>query len=440
MTVLLERDDALQKLNDALSTVTHTGGRLILVHGEAGIGKSALVHQFLQQLRPGVRQALGHCDELFSPTPLAPLYDIVPQIDESLRALLVDLAAAHQLFTALLATLQKPTVLVFEDVHWADKATLDLLKYLGRRVQNTRAIIIVTYRDDELEARHPLRLLVGDLSSSAGTLHLHLQPLSLVAVTQLSGNKRVDTDALFEATGGNPFFVTEVLASGSALVPETVRDAILARLARLTLSGRAALDAAAIIGTRVEPWLLQDVTAAEAGHIDESMDVGFLIAREHELEFRHELVRQVVLTELAPHRALFLHRAVLEGLKRRGLAERYLARLVNHAVAAAEAEDVVVYGQQAAEMARLGGMYGDAGKLYEAVLQHMPPADSEERLELMLRLAISRQTLDRFDRILTILKDALAMAQRLKLPDWQGFFKAQMAFFLAMSGAVDEAE
>jgi predicted ATPase len=113
-------------------------------------------------------------------------------------------------------------ILVVEDVHWADAATLDALRVLGRRVDGTRGLVIATYRDDEVESGHPLRTVLGGLASAPGVSRLRVPRLSLEAVEELAAPIGADAAAIHALTGGNPFFVTEILAVGSPSLPETV--------------------------------------------------------------------------------------------------------------------------------------------------------------------------------------------------------------------------
>ena len=153
---------------------------------------------------------------------------------------------------------------MFEDIHWADEATFDLLRFLARRLGGIHTLVVATYRDDEIGPRHPLRLLLGDLATVRAVRRLTLPRLSEAAVRALAHDSAFDAAALHRHTGGNPFFVAEVLAAGERGIPATVRDAVLARAARLPEPARDALDAAAVIGFRSEPWLLTELLGADA--------------------------------------------------------------------------------------------------------------------------------------------------------------------------------
>jgi predicted ATPase len=261
MTQLLERDLFLRELETALKDAVAGQGCVALVSGEAGIGKTSLVDHFTRDHHVSVRVLWGACDLLFTPRPLGPLHDIAIQLEGELPALLHSDGDRQAIFSASLGEMQRcPSIIVFEDVHWADEATLDLIKYLSRRIQLTPSLLILTFRDDELTAEHPLRLVLGDLPRSL-TLRLALHPLSPDSVSALAHafQHEEPIDDLYAITGGNPFFVTEVLASGDASVPATVRDAVLARAARLSPEAREVLDAASVVPARIEIELLKSV-------------------------------------------------------------------------------------------------------------------------------------------------------------------------------------
>ena len=181
-------------------------------------------------------------------------------------------ARPYEAFSALAAELRReqPTILVLEDVHWADEATFDLLRIAARRIELAPALILVTYRDDELDWTHPLRVLVGELATSPAIRRLQVPPLSVEAVAELAAPYGVDPVELHRKTGGNPFFVTEALAAG-AEIPATVRDAVLARADRLGECARRLLDAVSIVPQQVELWLLE---ALAHGDLDRASAAG----------------------------------------------------------------------------------------------------------------------------------------------------------------------
>ena len=243
-TMLLERDAQLAALGDYARDAKAGEGRLVFVGGEAGIGKSALVERLAQDL-PDARWSWGACDGLFTPRPLGPLFDLAGQLGGELAELCRSRAPRDELFGALLRQATAPgplDVLVIEDAHWADEATIDLLRFLGRRIRSASVLLIATYRDDALHPADPLRLALGELASHRSTRRISLAPLSEPAVAALARGSGLAAAEIFRLTGGNPFYVTEVLQAGQDAVPPSARDAVLARAGRLTPAAREVLD------------------------------------------------------------------------------------------------------------------------------------------------------------------------------------------------------
>ncbi|HUZ37587.1 MAG TPA: AAA family ATPase [Streptosporangiaceae bacterium] len=256
---LLERGASLASLAEYAAQARRGEGRLVLLGGEAGVGKSALVEQLQRDLRDA-RWSWSACDGLFTPRPLGPLHDLAGQLGGELLDLCVAGAGREELFRALLRQVSVPgalSVVVVEDVHWADEATMDLLRFAGRRLREAAVLLIVTYRDDDLAAADPLRVAIGELARNRWTRRISLAPLSADAVQVLASGSGLEPAALYRLTGGNPFFVTEVVQAGMAQVPASARDAVLARAAGLSEASRQVLEAAALMGTRVELRLLE---------------------------------------------------------------------------------------------------------------------------------------------------------------------------------------
>ena len=373
--MLLERQPALDTLA-ALRTQAAAGpGRVALIGGEAGIGKTALLREF-------AHDALwGACDPLFTPRPLGPLHDMAPGLGGAVSATLACEAGRVAIFDAVLDALGRDArCLVFEDVHWADEATLDLIAWLGRRIERTRTLLLASYRDDEIGAAHPLRRVLGALPGAARVL---LPPLTADAVRQLAGAREVDAQTLHRVSAGNPFFVTELLAVGSAHgVPATVRDAVLARIAPLPAAARAVLETAAVLGPHIEPALLQALAGSDTKTLEACLAAGVLRDAGSTLEYRHELARQAVLGSLSTPRRQDLHRRVLHAL--RAAPDSDPARLAEHAEAALDREAVLDFAQQAARQAVSVGARREAKAQYERALRwadRLPPAAHASLLE-----------------------------------------------------------
>ena len=400
--LLLERTEPLDALSRLLAQANADHGRVAFVGGEAGIGKTSLLRRFAQAAAP--QPLWGACDPLFTPRPLGALHDIAAELGGAVPAALARDAGRLEVFAAVLGALgREPRAVVFEDVHWADEATLDLLSYVGRRIERTRTLLVASFRDDEIGPAHPLRRVLGALPDAA---RIGLDPLSLDGVRELIGSRAIDAAAVHQRTGGNPFFVTEVLAAGGAGMPPTVRDAVLARAARLSPPALAALEAAAVVGPRIEPWLLDAVIGADAAAIDECLGAGVLRGAGEALEFRHELARQAVLDSLSPARRQSLHRRALQALRAtpgigpldacgvvppRGSAglgtarqPADLARLAHHAEAALDRDAVLDIAPRAARQATAVGAHREAYAQYARAVRFadaLPPAERADLLE-----------------------------------------------------------
>jgi len=373
---LLERERSLQDLTQWLDTAVHQGGLVALVEGEAGIGKTSLLQAFAAAQRLAPRVLWGGCDALLTPRPLAPLHDIARQTQQALLAAILA-GNRDAIFTATLDELERqpPAVMVLEDLHWADDATLDLLKFLGRRVARTRALLVVTYRDDELGPRHPLRSVIGDLPR-ASLRRLHLTPLSEGAVLTLAQEAGRSAPDLHAATGGNPFFVTEVLASDSGAVPASVSDAVLARAMRLPPAAREIAELVSTVPGRCESWLLQ-AFAPDPDAMEYCLGIGMVRGEDGSLSFRHELARRALEGSLLQTRRQGLHARVLEILAAR--AEVSAARLAHHADGAHDTTAVLRWAPLAAEQAARVGARREAAAHYRLALryasQHLAPEE-----------------------------------------------------------------
>jgi DNA-binding CsgD family transcriptional regulator len=317
------------------------------------------------------------------------LRDISRQVGGELLQSITDSAPRERIFTTLLDELERTSdrvVLLIEDMHWADEASLDLLKYLGRRIARTRAMLVVTYRNDEVDSRHPLLIAIGHLPG--GVVHrLPLSALSEAAVAELADDSGRKAEGLHAATGGNPFYVTEVLATPEGGVPASVRDAVLARIARLSPDARRIAELAALVPGRTEPWLIEEVLHAEPTAIDECALSGMIRHPDGTLAFRHELSRRALGDSLTPVEARGLHVQILKVLSTSTRGEVTESRLVHHAVGAADAEAVLKYGPLAAEAAANVSAHREAIAYYRTTLEYGDWLDGETRAQMFDRLS-----------------------------------------------------
>jgi DNA-binding CsgD family transcriptional regulator/tetratricopeptide (TPR) repeat protein len=378
---LLEREGCLADLLKWLGAASEGAGCVVLVGGEAGIGKTVLLEELCARQRI-LRGLWGRSDDLSTPRPLGPLHDIARQIQGALSASISSGANRNHIFTLALEELERtPTLLVLEDMHWADEATLDLLKFLGRRIHRTRSVIVASYRDDELGPRHPLRIVIGALPR-ANTHRVVVAPLSESAVVQLARRAGRRPEGIYGTTAGNPLFVTEVLAADPGSVPVTVRDAVLARAARLAPGARAIAELVCVVPGKIEPWLLEQAARPDAQGIEGCLAMGMVLSDDGSLSFRHELVRRALEDSLPPPRKLELHSKVLALLAARpGVSA---ARRAHHAACAHDAQAVRRLAPLAAAQAASVGAHREAASHLEAMVPYadeLAPADRARLLE-----------------------------------------------------------
>ncbi|WP_051366661.1 ATP-binding protein [Hamadaea tsunoensis] len=396
--MLLDREAPLASLADYAADAARGEGRLVLVSGEAGVGKSALIERFAEL--HGGAWFWSACDGLFTPRPLGPLFDLAEQFGGELLAACRARAPREELFGALLR--QLTATVVVEDVHWADEATIDLLRFLGRRLRQLGVLLLVTYRDDALPVTHPLRVALGELAGQRSTRRIGLAPLSPAAVAELAAGSGVDGAELFRLTSGNSFFVTEALRAGLHAVPPSARDAVLARVAPLRPEARATLEIAALMGTRVA---LRELAAGST--LDDLVDAGLLradapVAGTATAGFRHELARRAVEDSIAGHRRPALHARILATLREVGCDDD--ARLAFHAEGA-EDPHTLVYAQRAATRARELSSHREAAAQLERALRWADGREAADRARLGDAYAEELALVDRWD-------DAAAAGER----------------------------
>lgn len=382
---LLEREDALAALC-ALVAGLHGGavpGLCVLLEGEAGIGKTSLLRAARLATEPGAQWWWGACEPLLAPPALAPLIDMLPQLPPALAESVRRGHAGAALYAGLLSLFQdsrQPLVLVIEDVQWADGATLDLLRFLARRMAGTRALLMLTWRAADLGEMHPLRTVLAGLDAKHAQ-RLTLEPLSRQAVAQWARQSRRAADGLFEATMGNPFFVAELLAAPAHApghLPAAVRDALQARVARLSPAARELMETLSLSPTALETEVLHAVCGAEPAAVSEALDSGLVQAGESHLRFAHELARLAVASGLG-HRTAAMHAALFDALSQHTVP---LARLVHHAQHAGLVHAVLRLAPRAARLAADQSAHRQAAALYALVLAHRDLLDRDAEMTL----------------------------------------------------------
>jgi DNA-binding CsgD family transcriptional regulator/tetratricopeptide (TPR) repeat protein len=405
---LLERDGLLKSLDKCWSAAREGRGRLVLVGGEAGIGKTSLVNAFTDSLA-GVSVLRGACDNLATREPLGPLHEAVPCLVDELEAAVSGHGVRFRNFLAGIS--RQPNLMVIEDVHWADEATLDFLAYTAQRVASLPLLVIATYRADQYDADHPLSLLVGELATSAGVARIDVPALSPSAVAQLAQPRGLDAERLFRLSGGNPFYVTEMVVGSNDApglqLPSRVQDAVLLRLAQLPPDARAALDAAAILNP-VDAVAL-GYLVGESAAIDTCVARGFLAPSANtqllRYSFRHELVRESVVAGMSLSRARDLHAKALAWFLTQPVDH---LRLAHHASGCGDSEQVLQHAPVAAQRAASLGAHREAIQLLEMSIAHAGALDSDELGSLLMRCAEEYLRIDHREDARRRFLDALA--------------------------------
>ncbi|HET9976485.1 MAG TPA: AAA family ATPase [Burkholderiaceae bacterium] len=397
---LVERGEALAALDAALRAVAaEARGRIALVAGEAGIGKTSLLRAFAAA-HPAAPLWWGGCDALQTPHPLAPLHDIARDADVRFGALLRDGGSRPALFDAVLDELRRagaPRLVVIEDAHWADDATLDLIRFVGRRIERTKALLALSFRDDEVPAAHPLRRVIGELPSPAVT-RLALQRLSPAAVTTLARRAGRLPAGVHAATQGNPFFVTELLRAPDEHLPPSVQALVLARYARLPGPAQAVVRLASIVPARIEHWLVDALLAPAPADIEACLDSGLLHDEAGALAFRHELARVAVESSLPPAVVQALHAQALRALAQAPAdAAPSPARLVHHAALARDGAAVRCLAPVAAQQAQQRGAHRAAAAQWRLALEHAGTPPAPELAQWLEAYATECQLTDQLD-------------------------------------------
>jgi DNA-binding CsgD family transcriptional regulator len=438
---LLERAGELLLLADSLDAVVASGsGRLVLVRGEAGIGKTALVRTCCDD-QQRARVLWGSCDALFTPRPLGPFLDVARTVGGELERVAAGRPKPYEFAEALMVELRgpTPTVVVIEDVHWADEATLDVLRIVARRIETLPVLIVATFRDDELDRRHPLRVLLGEAVLGRRSTRIELGSLSLDAVTTLAAPHGVDAVDLYRKTSGNPFFVTEALAAAGAEIPDTVRDAVLARAARLGPEARRVLEAVAVVPPHAEPWLLEALVADSVAPLEECLAAGMLRSQPDHVSFRHELARLAVEDSLSASERVALQRRALDVLASPPSGEPDVSRLAYHANAAGDTAALRHFAPLAAEQAARLGAHREALAHYRLAFAAAGSSALEERADLYERYAFEGFVTGNFVEALEAQETACALRHEIGDPLQEGDALRALSRVLRFIGRTSEA-
>jgi DNA-binding CsgD family transcriptional regulator len=407
---LLEREEPWARLEGAMAAARRGRGRIVSLEGGAGIGKTALALAFVDAHRAGARVHLGGCEHLATPEPLGPLRDIARESQGRFSVSPTGALATYEALLRLLTGGKGPALLALEDIHWADDATLDALRFLGRRIRGAPVVVLVTFRTDEPESHARLASLWADMPRDARE-RIELQPLSMDAVTRMALRGGRAPREIYEVTGGNPFHVTEYLATDGEGVPRSIQEVTVARAARLSPRARRTLECASIFPRQIDEDTLWRI-AEDDDHagVEECLASGMLNARGETLAFRHELARRAINEAMSPLRRRELHATALALLRTRDTARA--AELAHHAKQAGAEAELVGFAIRAAEEAGALGAYREAVAHIGRALDHGQGLSEADRAQLLERKAFAAHFCGAFGASIRALEDAIAIHRR----------------------------
>jgi DNA-binding CsgD family transcriptional regulator len=288
----------------------------------------------------------------------------------------------------LLSRRLRPNVMVIEDVQWAGEATLDVIAYVGRRIRRTTGLLVLTYRDGEVDASHPLRSVIGQLPP-ANLARITLAPLSASAISTMLDGTDLEPEKVLSLTGGSPLFVSEVLEWGVDGIPPSIHDSVMARRARMSPGARRILDLASVMPGGAEHDLFVSIAAPTPAQEIECRR--FLRIDGERWMFRHELARRAVEASLSPSLRRRLNRDVLAEID--GTADP--AVVVHHAREACDTQALVEYAPIAARRAMEVESHREAFEHFEAVAPFLDQIAPEERASILMDRATTERRLGR---------------------------------------------
>ena len=387
--VLLEREEPLALLETALVRADGGEGRSILIGGEAGIGKTALLESFVRSQADRVPVLWGVCEALTTPRPLGPLYDIAHALGgRLLRALDAD-RSPHRLFNAFMDELRgasRATIVVVEDAHWADDASVDFLKFVGRRIARYPALLVVTFREDEVAPGHPLLRAMSDVPADHLS-RIRLRGLSAAAIDELARAHTRVIPNLHAISNGNPFLATEMLRGHGDELYASLRDTMLSRFERLPPAARELAALVSVVPDRTERDLLDRAWGPDPLLLQQCIDTGILIADDEHVRYRHELSRRAAEDTLTESALRALHARVVNALPADPTDIRMLSRIVHHADAAGDASRVVRYAPLAGDEAARRGAHQQGAAFYRTALRYAEFIAPRQRAGILEKLA-----------------------------------------------------
>ncbi|MBL9045919.1 MAG: AAA family ATPase [Tabrizicola sp.] len=435
---LQERENQLLAMQEALAETRKGSGRCLAILGEAGIGKTSLLRAFLADLPAEIRILRGACEDLTVAEPLGPLRDLAREAGWQIEDLMAGgrIAAFSQILAQIEAS-DQPTVIVVEDLHWADDGTVDFLKYLARRLEGRRILMIVTARGEDAQGRINTRQMVAGVPPDA-LVRIELKPLSLAAIQALSAGSGLDAQGIWQVTGGNPFYVSEVTKFGLATIPLSVEDAVLARLDAVPPAARTLARAVSVFPRRAEIDILRQLVPADLDQaMDDCLQTGLLEEQGTHLSFRHEIARLTVEAALPASQRRKLHGDCLTLIEAMGAFPA--ARLLHHARQAGDDAAIRRLAPLAGAEALQMGPGRSTVEILELALEHNAFKDDSDHAELLEKTAWSHYLCGNSRRSIELQNQALSIFRQSGETLREGDSYRRLARFHWVSGKIRRA-
>jgi ATP/maltotriose-dependent transcriptional regulator MalT len=487
-TRFIGRSEELERLEQALAAVADGTRRVVLVAGEAGVGKTRLIEELSARARgAGAVTAHGGCVDVTGGLPFAPFTEALRRVlreeeparrdrwvPPSARAEMARLfpelgpgdrvagdaaSARARLFELVLEMFARvseeaPVVLVLEDLHWAESSTRDLIRFLVRNLERERVLLVGTFRIDDVGRAHPLRPLLAEVVRSGGAERLDLRPFTKAELAEQLGAivgrpPEADVlDSIFDRSEGNPFFAEELVAAGSgAGLSPTLRDVLGVRVDGLSEPGRVVLRALSAGGARVDDRLLAAVVALDEPERLEALREAIaaqLIVLDGErgaYAFRHALLREAVYEELLPAERVGLHAAYGAALAAEpSPAGGVAAELAHHFFAAHDLDRALTASVEASDVAVRSCGFGEALLHCERALElwdRVPEAARPlggDRIALLRRAAEAANLAGDHRRAAELVRAALVAVDEAADPAGAGMLHQRLGRFLWAAG------
>lgn len=423
---LVERDKQLLALEAAV-TESVDSGTVVFLSGEAGFGKTSLLRLLHDELDHRYRVMFAACEPVGIPAPFAPLFDLKGQLPDEMLARIASGTGRPVIYSEMLEFLKKErVVLILEDLHWADEATMGLARYLGRRMSQTMSCLILTYRTEEIDLAHPLRLVIADVGPSA--TRIELPALTRSGVEKMARDLPVDPHSVYEATLGNPFFVDELLTNQGDRLPATIGDAILARVSQLPSETHEILYMIALSTDGVDLDVLADWTDSDS-LLDLAVQRRLVEVTGGAVRCRHDLIRETLLGRVPPILQRSLHARLLAYLEASPDRPSDFAKLAYHSVGAGESVKAARYSLQAARDAARGGAHRQAAFHFANALQFKEAMQQEVLKEALSEAATEHCLINEFETAgnLANLRVRLSSTpiEATRARAWYAFFKSR---------------